>query len=192
MRDRTRTRPETSSPGSSLRRNPSSWFAFRLILGVLGAALVLLPLALPESWIAAIVGLVLFLTSILLPPARQQEAATETTRVPADQLVLTGAEYSDAGGRPIPVKLFLSEQQLLAMKPNLQPAVVIPFSGLQSVFLQRSEQSWLLVLESASSETVFSFHGVFAERNSRKAESAIRRFAPAAPPLKPKARAAGA
>ncbi len=192
MHDRTRNQSETSSLGFRLRRNPSSWFAFRLFLGVLGAALVLLPLALPESWIASIVGLVLFLTSILLPPARQEEPASRTHPSPVHQLILTGAEYSEVGSAPVPVKLFVSEQQLLAMKPNLQPAVVVPFSGLQSVFLQRSDQSWLLVLESAVDETVFSFHGVFAERNSRKAESAIRRFAPVTPAEKPKARAAGA
>lgn len=192
MYDRTRTRPETPSRGFALRRNPSSWFAFRLFLGILGAALVLLPLALPQSWIASIVGLVLFLTSILLPPARQEEPASEPARSSPEQVILTGAEYSEAGATPIPVKLFVSEQQLLAMKPNLQPAVVVPLAGLHSVFLQRSERSWLLVLESAANETVFSFHGVFAERNSRKAELAIRRFATVAPPEKPKARAARA
>ncbi len=192
MYDRTRIRPETSSQGFRLRRNPSSWFAFRLFLGVLGAALVLLPLALPESWIASIVGLVLFLTSILLPPAYQEEPASDSARSSSEQITLTGAEYSKAGETPIPVKLFVSEQQLLAMKPDLQPAVIVPFAGLHSVFLQRSERSWLLVLESATNETVFSFHGVFAERNSRRAELAIRRFVPVAPPEKPKARAARA
>ena len=192
MYDRTPTRPETPSQSSRLRRNTSSRLAFRLFLGFLGAALVLSPLALPQSWIASIIGLVLFLTSILLPPARQEQPTAGAVHVPAEQIVLTGAEYSDAGAVPLPVKLFVSEQQLLAMKPDLQPAVVVPLSGLQSVFLQRSEQSWLLVLESATSETVFSFHGVFAERNSRKAESAIRRVAPVVPAEKPKARAAGA
>jgi hypothetical protein len=192
MYDGPRNTTDAASRNSSLRRNPHSWFAFRLFLGVSGAALVLLPLALPESWIASIFGLILFLTSILLPPAREAQPATEPVRVPAEQFVLTGAEYSDAGASPFPVKLYVSEQQLLAMKPNLQPAVVVPLSALHSVFLQRSEQSWLLVLESAASETVFSFHGVFAERNSRKAESTIRRFAPLTPPEKPKARAARA
>lgn len=192
MYDRSRNPSETASRNSSLRRNPRSWFVFRLFLGILGAALVLLPLALPESWIASIFGLILFLTSILLPPAREAKPAAEPVRGPAGQFVLTGAEYSEAGASPIPVKLYVGEQQVLAMKPDLQPAVVVPFSALHSVFLQRSDQSWLLVLESAASETVFSFHGVFAERNSRKAESAIRRFVPVALPERPKARAARA
>ncbi|GAC1631094.1 MAG: hypothetical protein NVS9B14_02450 [Candidatus Acidiferrum sp.] len=192
MYERNRNRPEQSSRPLKSRRNPHSWFAFRLFLGFLGAALVLLPLALPQSWIASIFGLVLFLTSILLPPAPEAEPAAEASRTSAQQLVLTGAEFSAADANPIPVKLFVSEQQVLAMKPDLQPATVVPFVDLQSVFLQRSEDSWLLILESVTGETVFTFHGVFAERNSRKAESVIRRFLPALPPEKPKARAARA
>jgi len=192
MYDRTRNQPESSSRQLSLRQNPHSWFILRLFLGFLGAALVLLPLALPQSWIASIFGLLLFLTSILLPPARKTEPLAEPSISSVEQLVLTGAEYSDAGALPIPVKLLVDEQQLLALKSNMRPAITVSIPELQSVFLQRCEQSWLLVLESATSETVFSFHGAFAERNARRAESAICRFAPLAPSEKPKARAARA
>jgi len=174
------------------RRNPHSWFAFRLFLGFLGAALVLLPLALPESWIASIFGLAIFLTAILLPPLSEKTSAPQLSRPIAGQLVLTGAEFSSGGALATPVRLYLNSEQVLAMKPNLQPAVVVPIAPLSSLFLQRSEHSWLLILEAPGNETVFSFRGVFAERNARRAESAIRSFVRVKPPEKPKARAAGA
>src|SRR5437773_7624729 len=40
-----------------LRRNPRSWMFFRVFLGIVGAALVLLPLGLGSSFVPAIVGL---------------------------------------------------------------------------------------------------------------------------------------
>jgi hypothetical protein len=78
------------------------------------------------------------------------------------------------------------------MKLDLQPAAVIPVAQLSAVFLQRLESSWLLFLHWSGEETVFSFRGFSAGRNARKAESAIRRYVPLAPPEKPKARAARA
>src|ERR1700758_1422466 len=53
----------------NLRRDERSWTAFRILLGMAGAALVILPLAFWNSWLAAIAGLALFLTGALLPPA---------------------------------------------------------------------------------------------------------------------------
>ena len=173
-------------------RNPHSWFAFRLFLGLFGAALVLLPLALPESWIASIFGLAIFLTSILLPPLSEKTSEPQLSRPIAGQLVLTGAAFSSGGALAIPVRLCVNSEQVLAMKPNLQPAVVVPIAPLSSLFLQRAERSWLLILEAPGNETVFSFRGVFAERNARRAESAIRSFVRVKPPEKPRARAAGA
>src|SRR3977135_3695960 len=52
------------------RRNPRSWLLFRIFLGVAGAALVVLPIGLGTSFVPAIVGLVMFVSAILLPPAK--------------------------------------------------------------------------------------------------------------------------
>src|SRR5256885_958537 len=102
------------------RRNPHSWFAFRLFLGLFGAALVLLPLALPENWIASNFGLAIFLTSILLPPLSETTSEPQLSRPIAGQLVLTGAEFSSGGALAIPVRLYVNSEQVLAMKPNLR------------------------------------------------------------------------
>src|ERR1700687_15064 len=59
------------------RRNQHSWFAFRFALGVFGAGLVLLPLAVPQSWIASVAGLGFFLAALLLPPALNQSAEVD-------------------------------------------------------------------------------------------------------------------
>ena len=175
------------------RRNQHSWFVFRLALGFLGAALVLLPLALPQSWIAAIFGLAFFLTAILLPPVLSSHASraeNEKPSVPLPRLVLHGAEFC-CGGTAIPVELYVSEEQVLAMKSDLQPAIAIPTAELTSVFLQRSEKSWLLFLIWFGKETAFVFHGHAAERHAKKAEAAIHNLGSFASE-KPKAGAATA
>ncbi|HWZ98325.1 MAG TPA: hypothetical protein VN025_11245 [Candidatus Dormibacteraeota bacterium] len=174
------------------RRNQHSWSVFRFALGVFGAALVILPLALPQSWIAAIFGLGFFLTAILLPPVLngpiEETQALESNR----QIILKGAAFSASFAAPEPVQLFVNSEQILAMKPNLQPAVVLRTADVSSLFLQRSGNCWLLVLQWAGKESEFSFHGLFAERNARKAEAALRSLVRTAAPEKPKARAAGA
>lgn len=174
------------------RRNRHSWSFFRFALGIFGAALVILPIALPQSWIAAIFGLGFFLTAILLPSALNGPAARRNSRESNGQIVLKGAEFSDGFGAPHSVQLFVSHEQILAMKQNLQPVAVIRIVHISSVFLQRSGDSWFLVFHYASKETVFSFHGLHAERNARRAEAAVRSLVRVAAPEKPKVRAAGA
>jgi hypothetical protein len=174
------------------RSNPHSWFVFRLFLGFFGAALVLLPLALPQSWIASIFGLAVFLTSILLPPLSTRTAEPQLSRPQTGQIVLTGAEFSSGEAISIPVRLYVNSEQVLAMRPDLQPAAIVAMAPLSAVFLQRTEYCWLLILQSVGKETVFSFRGIFAERNARRAESAIRGFVRNLPPEPPKARAARA
>jgi len=174
------------------RRNQHSWFVFRLALGFLGAALVLLPLALPESWIGSIFGLGLFLISILLPSKLKSHGGVETSSAPPAGIVLAGAEFMPEFAPPVPVELRVNENQILAIKKNLQPAATIPVTELTSVFLQRSERSWLLFLHWSGKETAFAFHGHAAERHAKKAEAAIHNLGCFALPEKPKARAAGA
>src|SRR5579859_1189614 len=63
-----------------IRNNAQSWMAFRIILAFAGAALVILPLSLWNSWLAAIAGLAMFLAAILLPPAKLNTSANDKAR----------------------------------------------------------------------------------------------------------------
>src|ERR1700694_1696817 len=63
-----------------VRRNPRSWMLFRIFLGVTGAALVVLPIGLGTGFVPAIVGLTMFVSAILLPPAKPDAHAGEQAR----------------------------------------------------------------------------------------------------------------
>ena len=80
----------------NLRRDRRSWFAFRIVLALTGASLVILPLSLWNSWTAGIAGLVLFLAAILLPAAKPDTTLADTaTRLGALVIVNGGAYQSE-------------------------------------------------------------------------------------------------
>src|SRR5258707_973346 len=62
----------------NLRRDRRSWLAFRILLAIAGASLVVLPLSLWNSWHAAIAGLAMFLAAILLPEAKPDTILADT------------------------------------------------------------------------------------------------------------------
>src|SRR5260221_13963717 len=72
------------------RRNPRSWMLFRIFLGVIGAALVVLPIGLGTSFVPAIVGLTMFITPLLLPPAKPDVNAGDKARELGALVVVNG------------------------------------------------------------------------------------------------------
>src|SRR5438445_11293361 len=71
----------------TLRSSPGAWTGFRILLGAIGAGLVLLPLGLWSAWPFAIVGLVLFMLAVLLPALRQDRGPRPVIDRPGAELV---------------------------------------------------------------------------------------------------------
>src|SRR6202035_6179132 len=76
-----------------VRRNPRSWMVLRIFLGVAGAALVLLPLGLWTSFVPAIVGLAMFISAILLPPAKPDANADDKAHELGALVVVNGGRF---------------------------------------------------------------------------------------------------
>src|ERR1700731_1809643 len=77
----------------NLRRDRRSWFAFRVLLGIAGASLVVLPLSLWNSWHAAIAGLAMFLAAILLPGAKPDTTLADTAARLGALVIVNGGGY---------------------------------------------------------------------------------------------------
>src|SRR5258708_34008551 len=90
----------------NLRRDPRSWLAFRVLLAIAGASLVILPLSLWNNWTAGIAGLAMFLAAILLPAAKPDTTLADTAaRLGALAIVNGGFFQSDQGDpEPAPVE----------------------------------------------------------------------------------------
>jgi hypothetical protein len=157
-----------------LHRNEKSWALFRVALGFFGAALVVLPLGLWNGWLTAIFGLLLFVTSILLPPAETESATDRKARELGAQTVVSGGEYQPGNASVALSQLFLSPEQVWALDRNFNPLVVIPTTGIHSIRVEPLGDNWLLVIRWADHKAEFSYSGFFAERFARLAEDSLR------------------
>ena len=195
----------------TLRSSPSAWTALRILLGIAGASLVVLPLSLWNAWAFAPVGLVLFLLAVLLPPLRQDRGSAQAIAQLGAYLVLDGGSFSPAnssagesGSEPLcnpadhescAVNLYLTPTRVWALDSQLRPLAVIPSGEISMATAFPSQSDWILRIRWQENSAEFIFDGLFSERRARLAEAGLRHLiqqneqSPAAPT---RAKAAGA
>jgi hypothetical protein len=175
-----------------LRRDERSWLAFRVLLGSAGAALVVLPLAFWNSWLAAIAGLAMFLFAVLAPPAQPATETDDKAKELGALVVVNGGKYQPGTGPASCVQLFVGQERLWALNSQFNPLLIVPIAQVSSVCAQETSQGWVLQIRWAERLAEFSYSGIFAEHLARVAESTIRSIAPTALPVLPRSRAARA
>jgi len=192
----------------TLRSSPSAWTGFRILLGVAGASLVVLPLSLWNAWAFAPVGLVLFLLAVLLPPLRQDRGSAQAIEQLGAYLVLDGGNFSpannpasDSGSDPIcnsrdnefcAVNFYLTATRVWALDSQLRPLVVIPAGEISMATAFPSQSDWILRLRWQENSAEFVFDGLFAERRARLAEAGLRHLIQQTEAPRARAKAAGA
>jgi hypothetical protein len=158
----------------ALYRNEKMWTLFRIALGCFGAALVLLPIALWSGYFTALFGLMLFVVSILLPPAELESETDRKARELGAQTVVSGGEY-EAGKEPARgVQLFVSPSHTWAMDKNFEPLVVMATAEIKSLRVEPTKDYWVLHVWWGSHKAEFVYKGIFAERFARLAEESLR------------------
>jgi hypothetical protein len=175
-----------------LRRNPRSWLVFRVVLGIAGAALVVLPLSLWNSWIAAIAGLAMFTAAILLPAAQTETNTDRKARELGALLVLHGGKYQPGNAPAAAVQIFVGAENIWALNSHFQPLLVILTAEISSVRAEEAAGRWNLQIRWLDHTAEFSYRGFFAEHLARTAESTLRSVMRTSLPALPKRRAAGA
>lgn len=173
-------------------RNEKAWTLFRVALGFLGAALVLLPLALWSGYLTALFGLALFVLSILLPPAELESATDRKARELGAQTVVSGGEYELEDATARSVQLFVSPSHTWAMDRNFEPLVVIATAEIKGLRVEPTEDFWVLHVWWGDHKAEFNYKGIFAERFARLAEESLRAANRAIKPDGNKSRAARA
>jgi hypothetical protein len=175
-----------------LHRNEKSWAVCRFVLACFGAALVVLPLSLWNGWMTAIFGLVLFVISILLPPAEIESSTDRKARELGAQTVVSGGDYQPGNAPVASVRLFISPEHIWALDSHFHPLVVVPVAEISRMRVEPAASGWLLQVRWGDHKAEFSYHGVFAERFARLAEESIVAANPSAASIVRKQRAAGA
>jgi len=205
----------------NLRRDPRSWLAFRILLAIAGASLVILPLSLWNNWTAGIAGLAMFLAAILLPAAKPDTTLADTaTRLGALVIVNGGLyqaeqaqteraqveahreavqlEHSLVGNAQFenaagsPVQLFVCADRIWALDSQQQPLLVIPTAQILSAIASESAGDWIVRVRWAEHTADFHYRGIFAEHLARVAESTLRSVIQPVVPVIPQKRAATA
>ncbi|MGB2622359.1 MAG: hypothetical protein WA857_08385 [Candidatus Acidiferrum sp.] len=175
-----------------LRHNPQSLMAFRIILGFAGAALVILPLGLWNSWLAAIAGLAMFLLAILLPPAQSHTNPDEKVHELGALVTVNGGKYQPGRSAPTAVRLFVGAEKVWALDSRFEPLLVIPSSQISAVNVLQVRDRWILQVRWPEGAAEFSYQGVFAEHLARVAESTLGCVMHSPLPILPRSRAASA
>jgi hypothetical protein len=175
-----------------LRRNPQSWMAFRVFLGFAGAALVILPLSLWNSWLAAIAGLGMFMAAILLPPAKTINMPDEKARELGALVIINGGNYQPGNAAPATVQLFVGAERIWALDSNFQPLLVIPAAEITSANALQKKDRWILQVRWSDNAAEFFYQGVFAEHFARVAQSTLGSVMHSPLPILPRSRAASA
>src|ERR1700738_5280892 len=98
----------------SLRRDERSWIIFRMVLGIFGAALVVLPIGFFGSYFFAVVWLAAFIVAILLPPPKATSGTDDIARELGALVVVDGGTFQ-SGTFAVPVQLFVGPQNLWAL-----------------------------------------------------------------------------
>jgi len=176
----------------NLRRDRRSWLAFRVLLAAAGAALVILPLSLWNSWTAAIAGLALFLTAILLPGAKPDTILVDTATRLGALVVVNGGTCQLESAASFPVQLFVCPDRIWALDSQQHPLLIIPTAQILSAVASESAGEWILRVRWAEQSADFHYRGIFAEHLARVAESTLRGVIHPSLPVIPQKRAATA
>ncbi len=174
----------------NLRRDERSWTAFRVLLGIAGAGLVILPLAFWNSWLAAIAGMAMFLTGALLPPATSFITVDDKARELGALVVVNGGNYISRSRSAASVQLFVGADYIWALDSRFHVLQTIPVSEVSSVHAEEMEGQWTVRVRRTDQTEEFSYRGIFAEHFARVAESTIRGVMRTSLPILPRARAA--
>jgi hypothetical protein len=156
-----------------LHRNEKSWALFRVVLGLFGAALVVLPLSLWTGWITAIFGMLFFVVSILLPPAQVESDTDRRARELGAKTVVNGGVYQPGNAPAAEVQLFISPAYIWALDEHLEPLVVINTAEVSALRIETDQDNWLLRMRWADHKAEFEFEGFFAERFARLAYDSV-------------------
>ena len=121
-----------------IRRDRCTWMAFRVLLAMAGAALVILPLSLWNSWTAGVAGVILFLAAILLPAEKPDTTVADTAARLGALVVVNGGEYQPENDRPIKTQLFVGPERIWALDAGMQPLLVIATGQMISALAAES------------------------------------------------------
>jgi hypothetical protein len=179
-----------------LRKSKSSWLGIRVAAGFTGAALVILPLGLGRNFVLVlpILGLVLFTTAILMPPALAEMTDKEKAEELGALIMVDGGDYQRGSVLGFPAKIFVGADEVWVLDPHHQELAAIPVKEIVAANTEVMDGNWSMRITwgADNNQALFAYDGLFAEYLACVATGAVRGVMGTPDPAKAKARAAGA
>jgi hypothetical protein len=136
--------------------------------------------------------LAMFISAILLPPARPDTNADGKASELGALVVVNGGRFKLGDSSSFGAQLFVGAEHISVRNSRLQSFLEISVSEITSVQAEESHGRWFLRINWANKTAAFAYDGVFAEHLARVAETTIRSVMRPALPVLPQRRAAGA
>jgi hypothetical protein len=175
-----------------LRRNEHSWMLSRILLGLAGASLVILPVGLGNNYFLSLIGLAMFILAILLPPAKPNTSADDKARELGALVVLNGGRFKLENAPSFAARLFVGAEHVWVLDSRFQSFLEIPVSEITSARAEESHGRWFLRIDWANKTAAFAYRGIFAEHLARVAETTLHSVVRPSLSVIPQARAASA
>lgn len=167
----------------TLRRRRKLWNGLRVLTvlsGGLLAAGILAGTAISTGLgnFALLVGVLLLLLALVVPPAENAEPVDEVARKLGALVVLNGGVFSAGNERnekPVAARLYLTPERLHVLDLRHRELLVIPVAAITSARVagEEAETKRTLVVEWRSGKAEFFFQGFFAEHLAEVARRTV-------------------
>jgi hypothetical protein len=134
----------------------------------------------------------MFISAILLPPAKPETTVDSKARELGALVVVNGGRFKLRDASSFAAQLFIGADLISVRDSRLQSFLEIPVNEITSARAEDSQGRWFLRIDWSNKTAVFAYQGVFAEHLARVAESTIRSVMRPGLPVLPQRRAAGA
>ena len=159
----------------ALRRRRKLWNGLRALTALAGGLLAGTAIPAGLGNFALLVGVLLLLLALFVPPAENAESVDEVARGLGALVVLNGGTCSASGGKPMEVRLYLAPERLHVLDLRHRELLVIPVAAITSARVARGEVETgrTLVIEWRAGKAEFFFQGFFAEHLAEVARRTV-------------------
>jgi hypothetical protein len=157
-----------------LRRRRTLWNSVRVVMAVVGAAILAIALKRRDSATPLASGALMLLFALFSRPERAGLSVDARARELGALIVVDAGLYIDPAGSPRRAKLFIAPDRVLVLDAALRVLLELPSHEVRTLLVQPAGANWSLRVDGDRTAAEFIYEGTFAEHLARVAEATLR------------------
>jgi hypothetical protein len=157
-----------------LRGRRRAWNFVRLIVALVGAAMLVFSAAHGYALGSLIAGALMMLFALVMRAARSEASIDARARELGALIAVDGGRYFDAGGRPHRAKLFVGPSQIWVLDAALHILLETPLAEVRMLVVEPSGEGWRFRVHGEKYTTELNYEGPFAQHLATVADATIR------------------